>query len=279
MAGLPNMMPGSRPGEIVLYTETTTACTHACDYCPIDSLERRGMISENVKDCVVRLLSSFPDRRFVVYPHLVGEPLLYPGLEDYIRTLAILPNVELWLCTNGVLLTEERLAGLHRAGLRNIWYSLFFTDSSEYRIRTRSDRFPEALANLFHLLDQNRLFDRIHIIAFSRDGKALGERIRGKTNVTLETGRKVHPWKSQGKWYDRRFFRTFFSQTGRFRTLYVTVSVDGQVGRDWRDYNFKNSLGNIQSLDRRTILAKTEIRWIDRARWSLQRTLAQRKAR
>ena len=31
---------------------------------------------------VIDLISSFPYQKFVVYPHLVGEPLMYQGLKN-----------------------------------------------------------------------------------------------------------------------------------------------------------------------------------------------------
>jgi wyosine [tRNA(Phe)-imidazoG37] synthetase (radical SAM superfamily) len=104
-------MPCSKPGEIVLYTEVTTACTHRCDFCPIGHCERQGAIHPDVRRGVLKLISSDLSRRFIVYPHLTGEPLCYPELDGYVREIAALPNVGLWLRTKGVLLDEARLHG------------------------------------------------------------------------------------------------------------------------------------------------------------------------
>jgi MoaA/NifB/PqqE/SkfB family radical SAM enzyme len=159
-------MPGSKPGEIVLYTEVTTSCSHRRDFCPIDLVERRGAIHPDVQRGVLNLIASSPSRKFVVYPHLIGEPLLFPGLMEYLRALTSLPNVELWLCTNGVFLDGFRLHELEESGLRNIWFSMFYATPADYRKHTRSDHFEAARANLDLLLARSSTFDKIHIILF-----------------------------------------------------------------------------------------------------------------
>ena len=71
---------------------------------------------------------------------------MYSGLEDYIKLLP-LRNTEIWVCTNGILLNNERLNKLHEAGLWNIWYSFFYTNESDYKKYVRSNLFSEAKNN------------------------------------------------------------------------------------------------------------------------------------
>jgi hypothetical protein len=257
-------MPGSKPGEIVLYTEVTTFCSNRCGFCPIDLVQRHGFIREEVKGGILDFISSFPDKKFIVYPHLVGEPLYYPGLEGYIQTLSSLPNVELWLCTNGVILDEPRIQSLHDSGLRNIWYSLFYSTDADYRRHTRSENFSRAYKNLRDLLSRSLLFERIHIVLFGGGSAEMDGEISGKKNVTIEIHRKIHPWRIEGRYFQQRFFSFLFSAIGKFRTKYICISIDGKVCFDWRNYNFERALGNICHLDQAAIIKKTDSGFIDR---------------
>ena len=259
-------MPGSQPGDIVLYTEVTTHCTNRCDFCPIDLVNRSGFIKEEVQMKVIDLISSFPHRKFVVYPHLVGEPLMYQGLENYIQSLASLPNVELWLCTNGVLLDNFRIRSLYDSGLRNIWYSLFYSTGSYYQRHTHSDNFDRAMKNLYLLLSQNQLFEKIHIVLFSEDNREIEHAIRHKENVTIEVHRKAHPWRTEGRYFKEKLFHLIFSKIGKFRTKYICVSIDGAVCFDWRNYNFYSALGNISNLEATLIMKQIETGHIDKAK-------------
>jgi hypothetical protein len=262
-------MPGSKPGEIVLYTEVTTLCSNRCGFCPIDLVQRRGFIKEEVKGRILAFLSSFPDKKFTVYPHLVGEPLYYPGLEDYIRDLSSLSNVELWLCTNGVLLDAARIQSLHDSGLRNIWYSLFYCTDAEYRKHTRSGNFSTAYENLRSLLSRSSLFKRIHIVLFGEGSAKLDAEIQGKKNVTVQLHRKIHPWRSEGRYFQEKFFFFLFSKIGKFRAKYICISIDGEVCFDWRNYNFQRPFGNICHLDRRVLMKETDSGLIDRLKYIL----------
>lgn len=251
-------MPGANPGEIVLYTEVTTSCSNACEFCPIGLVARRGVIHPDVWRGVLHLISSCPGRKFIVYPHLVGEPLLFPGIEEYLRSLAAFPNVELWLCTNGVLLDEARLQSLCECGLRNIWFSLFYATPADYRKHTCTDHFHAARRNLDHLVKRSAAFDKIHIVLFSESTPDLEALIRDQPNVTLEVRRHVHPWKRQGRLYGQKWFRLLFSTLGKFRTKYICVSIDGEVNFDWRDHSFRSSIGNIRDLHPSVIMRRID---------------------
>ena len=82
--------------NITAYLEVTTRCQNTCTFCPILKLNRRrGDVTDAVRDRTAALMAANPDTRFRAYLHLVGEPLLYPKLEEYVRLLTGLPNVEL----------------------------------------------------------------------------------------------------------------------------------------------------------------------------------------
>jgi MoaA/NifB/PqqE/SkfB family radical SAM enzyme len=221
--------------QIILYTEVTSYCNNKCTFCATDKVRRKGFIKDAVREKVRELISSQLAKEFLVYFHLVGEPLLYNGLEDYIRLL-LSPNAELWVCTNGVLLTDDRIKKLHQAGLRNIWLSMFYTNESDYKRYVRSDNFGNANRNLFNLLSKSEMFDRIRIVTFSKNADDIKEVIKKKNNVILQTSREKEKWSGQSK------------------ASFICVSINGDMCFDWKDYNFDTSIGNICELDTNTII-------------------------
>lgn len=229
--------PKTKP--IVVYTEVTAECNNRCVYCAIDRVKRTGKVNEKVRDAVAKLISSHPEINFRVYFHLVGEPLMYDGLEDYIKLLT-LPNADLWVCTNGILLTDARVKKLHAAGLRNIWCSFFYTNESDYKKYVRSEFFSEAEKNLYNLISKNNLFEKIHIVTFSKCAEDLEKAIHGKENISFQKQRKQIRW----------------TWIGRVWEKFICVSVDGDVCLDWRDYNFESSLGKIYDFNPQYIIER-----------------------
>jgi len=227
--------------ETILYTEVTANCTNKCTFCSIDKVKRRGYIKKDVAYKVRDLISSNPERLFRVYFHMVGEPLLYSGLEEYIKLLS-LPNAMLWVCTNGVLLDDARLHSLRDAGLNNIWFSMFYTKEKDYKKSTRSDNFLPVKNNLYGLLSKNELFKQIHIVTFSNNADEIMRMIKNKKNVTLEMGRMKQVWE-----YDPAA-----------RPNFISVSIDGEVNFNWEDYNFTTSIGNICDLPPATVIKAYE---------------------
>ncbi len=221
---------GEGSEQIVLYTEVTSYCNNKCTFCAIDKVHRKGFIKDDVREKVRDFISSRPAKKFLVYFHLVGEPLLYNGLEDYIRMLQ-LPNAELRVCTNGVLLTDEKIKALQQAGLKNIWVSMFYTNEQDYKKYVRTDNFQSANYNLFNLLSKNETFDKIHIVTFSEDADAIKKAIMDKNNVLLQTSREKDEWDGKGG------------------INFICVSINGDVCFNWKDYNFDSSIGNICELN------------------------------
>ena len=230
-------MPGSKPGEIVLYTEVTTTCSHRCDFCPIHLVERHGNIQPDVQRAVVNLISSYPDHKFVVYPHLVGEPLLFPGLVEYLRNLAALPNVELWLCTNGVFLDESRLQEFEAAGLKNIWFCHVLRHAGRLSPTHWFHRFETARRNSVAPEASFKIRQNPRRSLFPGDRRNRSAN-REKSNVTLDPA-TFHPWQPRPMSRQQGRSISFFDH-GKFRERDITASIDGEVGSDWRDYNLRN---------------------------------------
>ena len=239
--------------QITVYTEVTAHCNNKCVFCPIDKLSRVGFIKKEVRDRVVQFLSSHPDIKFKTFFHQLGEPLLYKDLESYISLLAPLPNVDMWMATNGVLLTPQKLESLYLAGLRNIWYSMFYTNEEDYSKNTQTNNFITSRDNLNYLLSKSNLFKRIHIVSFSSKADEIQQDISNKKNISIETGRRIREWRFDKIYsFIAKMVFAYFSKIDPRK--YICISVNGDLTYHWRDYNFLNSIGNICELNDEDIL-------------------------
>lgn len=252
-------MEVAKPEKIVLYTEVTPHCNNRCVFCPTHLVKRRGFIKDRVRERVINFVSAYPDIKFPIFFHFVGEPLLYPGLEDYIKSLS-LPNAKLWISTNGILLDVERAKSLRKAGLKNIWYTFFYTNERDYKKNVRTNTFLKSKENLYNLLSKSELFDSIYIVTYSDDASEIEDMIRDKPNVSLEKSRKPCSWKLSGSFLAGykpiyfllpQFIKKYIATTA---CSYICITIDGDVTFKWIDYNCINSIGNICELDNDTIM-------------------------
>jgi len=222
---------------IIIYTEVTTHCNNRCVFCVENKINRKGFIKDEVRDRVADLVSRNPHRSFKIYFHLLGEPLLYDRLYDYIKLLSF-KNAELWISTNGTCLDNEKIQKLRSAGLENVWFSMFYTNETEYNKNTRSDNYLKARESLYNLISKNKLFKRIHIVTFSERAEEIERAIRNKINITLKNGRTISDWKYELKHVEKQ----------------ICVSINGDVTFSYKDYNFRDSIGDICKLDSETIM-------------------------
>ncbi|HOX33299.1 MAG TPA: radical SAM/SPASM family putative metalloenzyme maturase [Spirochaetales bacterium] len=118
-----------------LVVETTTRCNLACAACPRQS---EGMASGDWGDMgedVFRALEpAFPHLDSLVLSGL-GEPLLHPGLELFIRLArrSMPASGQIGFQTNGLLVDRERALGLLDAGLDRACVSLDSLDPELFR--------------------------------------------------------------------------------------------------------------------------------------------------
>jgi len=126
-----------------LRISVTDRCNERCLYCLPENysnwLPRPQILTDAELLAVVRTAVRLGFRRFRVTG---GEPLIRPGVVDFIRDLIALPGVEsVQLTTNGTRLPE--LAGpLHAAGLRRINISLDALTPATYRAITGGELAP-----------------------------------------------------------------------------------------------------------------------------------------
>ena len=132
-------------GRIVDYLRIsiTDRCNERCLYCLpenfADWLPRREMLEYDELLAIVRAMTALGFKRFRVTG---GEPLIRPGVVEFVRALVATPGVEsVLLTTNGTRL-PELAKPLFDAGLRRINISLDALDPDIYRGITNGDVAP-----------------------------------------------------------------------------------------------------------------------------------------
>ncbi|MGA2349983.1 MAG: GTP 3',8-cyclase MoaA [Terracidiphilus sp.] len=123
-----------------LRISVTDRCNERCVYCVTENysgwLQRTNMLSDEELLAIVRAAVSLGFKRFRVTG---GEPLIRPGVVDFIRELVATPGVEsVQLTTNGTRL-PDLAQPLFDAGLRRMNISLDALDAKRYRTITGGD--------------------------------------------------------------------------------------------------------------------------------------------
>jgi len=120
-----NAVAAFRPFPSRLFVETTTRCNLKCSMC-VKQTEDCGIIEGDMPPDVFSALEpAFPSLESLVL-NGIGEPLLHPELENFIRKAkAAMPRGS-WIGfqSNGLELNEERAASLVEAGLDRICLSM-----------------------------------------------------------------------------------------------------------------------------------------------------------
>ena len=132
-------------GRLVDYLRIsiTDRCNERCLYCLpenfADWLPRREMLEYDELLAIVRAMTALGFKRFRVTG---GEPLIRPGVVEFVRALVATPGVEsVLLTTNGTRL-PELAKPLFDAGLRRINISLDALAPEIYRAITNGDVAP-----------------------------------------------------------------------------------------------------------------------------------------
>ncbi|MGA7826530.1 MAG: radical SAM/SPASM domain-containing protein [Geobacteraceae bacterium] len=119
------MLPALRSYPSRLFVETTTRCNMKCQMCVKQSMGsglEEGDLSFETFEALEPALATAE----VLILNGIGEPLLHPDLESFIRRAKELMPVESWVGfqSNGLLLDDVRAESLVRAGLDRICLSL-----------------------------------------------------------------------------------------------------------------------------------------------------------
>jgi len=108
-----------------LFVETTTRCNLGCFMC-VKQAEGCNIAEGDLTDEIFRALEPALPNLEALILNGVGEPLLHPGLEQFIRRARQLMPAGSWIGfqSNGLLLSPQRALSLLAAGLDKICLSL-----------------------------------------------------------------------------------------------------------------------------------------------------------
>ncbi|HEY6873964.1 MAG TPA: radical SAM/SPASM domain-containing protein [Geobacteraceae bacterium] len=133
-AAAANPAPALRPYPGKLFVETTTRCNLGCFMC-VKQTNGCGMSEGDLSpERFAALAPAFPHLEALVL-NGVGEPLLNPGLEGFIRTARRAMPASGWIGfqSNGLLLTDARAHALVEAGLDKICLSIDAASPETFR--------------------------------------------------------------------------------------------------------------------------------------------------
>ena len=151
-------IPPRRPWPSKLFVETTTRCNLRCRMCVKETWDRSAMEGDMADETFTGLEPVFPHLEALVL-NGVGEPLLDPRLEDFIRRAKALMPRRSWIGfqSNGMLLDGGRAVSLLEAGLDRICISADALNPETFRqIRRGGEEqgVERALASLHDAKDR-----------------------------------------------------------------------------------------------------------------------------
>ena len=129
----PNILPIERPWPSKLFVEVTTACNLRCAMCVKQS--GPGIADDFLSEATFAgLIPAFSTLETLIL-NGIGEPLLHPGLEKFVRTARrhLPESASIGFQTNGTLLNDERACSLLDAGTNVISISVDAADPALFR--------------------------------------------------------------------------------------------------------------------------------------------------
>lgn len=136
-----------------LCIEVTSACNHKCMFCFFHSAylpknPSPRFIDERLLEKLIREAAATGIGHEEIGFHMRGEPLLFQNLEKYIALSKELGFPYIYLTSNGVLATPERIRSLVAAGLDSIRFSINASNREDYLTVHGKDDFDIVMENL-----------------------------------------------------------------------------------------------------------------------------------
>ena len=134
---------------ISLRISVTDQCQLRCAYCmPAEGAPRRRHSNMLSYEEIIRFVRAVSSRFVLTKVHITGgEPLVRPGIVDFIAALAAERIPDLALTTNGQLLADMA-PRLTRAGLRRVNISLDSLNAATYAMLTRGGDIEGAIKGI-----------------------------------------------------------------------------------------------------------------------------------
>lgn len=130
-----------------LLIEVTNYCNNKCIFCYHDCMKRKKEhIDEKLCKKVLREAYELGVREVGFY--VLGEPLLNPKLNEYIKFARILGYKYIYITTNGILANLNNVKKLYDCGLNSIKYSINAANKEEYINIHKTDNFNKVINNL-----------------------------------------------------------------------------------------------------------------------------------
>ena len=144
-----------RPSK--LFVETTTRCNLGCFMCVKQTCDHAILEGDMSLSTFKALEPAFPGLNALVL-NGVGEPLLNPLLEVFVRSARSLMPKESWIGfqSNGLLLTESRAVSLLEAGLDRICLSIDSVSPETFR-KVRDGGELDDISDAFSALASARI--------------------------------------------------------------------------------------------------------------------------
>jgi putative metalloenzyme radical SAM/SPASM domain maturase len=140
-----------------LFVETTTRCNLGCFMCVKQTCDHAIDEGDMSAATFAALAPAFPGLKSLVL-NGVGEPLLHPLLEEFVRSARALMPPDSWIGfqSNGLLLTEARAVSLLEAGVDRICLSIDSVSAETFR-KVREGGELEDISDAFSALAAAKL--------------------------------------------------------------------------------------------------------------------------
>lgn len=154
-----------------VYIEITNVCNLSCSFCPLTKRAKSFLDEEKF----VHILNEVSPYTDYIYLHLMGEPLLNPGLEVFLDE-AYKKGIKVNITTNGTLLKKNKEILLNAKSLRQVNISLHSFEANDSKIT-----FEEYFNDVLSFIDEaNRNTD---IICSMRLWNFDGEKTKGENEL------------------------------------------------------------------------------------------------
>jgi len=141
-----------------LFIELTNQCNFDCDFCAHRFMKREKRHMDFSLAC--RILDEIAREKIVdrVFPHFVGEPLLYPHLFEFLEK-AKEKGIPIELFTNGSLLDEKKIKRLYELNIRRLLLSFQTPDKVSFAFRHAPLSFDEFLRKTESIIENKFIYN------------------------------------------------------------------------------------------------------------------------
>jgi len=130
--------------------ETSNGCNQKCIFCAYTKMTRKvGKIKPEFVYDILQQAYDMGTREVGFYA--TGEPFIVPELPDYIKKAKDIGYEYVYLTSNGVLATPERIRAVVDAGLDSIKFSINAPERNTYEFIHGKDDFDTVMENLIYL--------------------------------------------------------------------------------------------------------------------------------